>query len=758
MTIPAVVNTHPSDSETFSPEDTFRFGVRDADYRVNHRQINAFVTFSGASYDPSPEDAVLPLDFPFEINVFSDGTPVSSTATRADLLLGDGTDVAQQVLVISSPNTTKKSSVLFLHAEATDRAPTGAGFRFAVPDVPPRGVASPYQTDNVDYAGVLFGFVHWGRQTGVFLFCSESISGDKYLRITGPLTLSGRIVSEEIAFDWSSPDYSFRVFFDNSGYLNKVIVLAVDESTLEETKIFEYPISGLGSLIASARLGTISAETAVNGQVTAFIGLDQTREGSLEVYSLSADTHGTPLIVSAGTEASHTGTTHASGIIAGALQEDVAALQQDAVTWLENTDRLLFASTGAGSKLRSDEPALVNNQWLLYFFARPDQAVHIGSYNTGMGADISSGEFVTRVRFLSDDTKDIGVYTAAVTENPSLSANYERFPANWSEESQQVLLISDGAMLHVLHGTDTLGATVVEELVALPEIEDSAAPARFEFGIIDAGTSGFMLTESLMFAPLKEVLLGDLTAWTLEGLSASVSTFTAIRPTDAEPVSFYHRNYAEETYEAGTTGIVVVMQARIGDITDAFGQTNPVRIPSPALLAVRMDAGSGLFVQLQFITAETGEQFVFVSQDAQDYREVLNPASELGALISGQVDFTVPHYYVLAVQPGLGLRLFVDFNPTPIISIPWELISTAIRSDAGDLLESNNATVAIGSIPTLQSGSAYNRMDADVLFAAVGIGSGYDFSVVLGTPRAELESKVYGTDAHIIFDIADTDP
>lgn len=750
--IPKVVNAYPGDSSTFSPGNAFRFGVRDADFRVNHRQINAFALFSGQGYDPSLESAALPLDPPFAFDVFSDTTPVTVTAERVDLLLGEGSGDAQQVLVLSSSSTSKKSSVLFLHTEAA--GPTGAGFRFGVPGAFTRAAASPYQSDNPDYAGALFGFVHWGRKTGVFVFCSETSGGTKYLRITGPLTSSGRLVSEEVEFDWTSSASSLRIFFDDSGYLGVAMLLAVDEATQEETKLFECPISDLGKLIPTARLGYVDSESAAADAVSAFIGIDQTREGDLELYALSVDTFGTPLVVSAGTESSHSGTTHASGIIVGAQQADLSALQTDGASWLDGSNQLIFESDGSGSSVRSEEPQLTNGKWLLYFHARPDQEVHLGSYNTGMGATVSSGEFITQVRFLSDGTKDLGVFAETETDSPLLSANYVRISADWEDAAPHVLLVGDGVDLLEAHSSAAPNLPMLTSLMALPEVADPSEQARFDYGIIDEGPSGFFVTESFMFIPLKETHYVDLTSWDLEGLAATVDLFTSIRPTDSDQVSFYHTTYSEEEYEPGTTGIVLVVQARVGDITDPFSGVNPVRVPGPAIFSIQL--GDGQFVQLQCLLSEAGERFVYVSQDAQDHKEVLNPASALGELISAQVDYTQWHFYVLAVQPGLGLRLFVDFNPEPAIFISWEAISVAMRADTANLLE--GISVAVGSIPTLQSGGNFNRADLDVSFAAVGIGSGYDFSVTLGTPRDVLESKVYGTTAHTLFDLADTDP
>ena len=156
------------------------------------------------------------------------------------------------------------------------------------------------------------------------------------------------------------------------------------------------------------------------------------------------------------------------------------------------------------------------------------------------------------------------------------------------------------------------------------------------------------------------------------------------------------------------------------------------------------------------MTTEDGsETFVFVSEDSQDYKEVLNPTSESGRLISAQIDPTIEHYYFLTYQPGKGLRLFIDFEESPRIFIPWESIGAASRVSLDDLLA--GTTVSVGSVPTLSYGSKYNRMDVDIRMTAVCLGSGYDYAVTLDASREILESKIYGTRANTFIDFLDTD-
>jgi hypothetical protein len=766
MTIPAVVNVTPTEGETFSPQTPVYFGVRDADSRVNPNTAFAFATFSKTIFDPSVPETQLPLDAPFVFDVFSDYIPVPATSARADLVIGDSTEGGRDVLIIASGDSTKRSSTLFVHAEATMSAPLGAEFRFAVPSTPARGVATPYQDDNPDFCGVLFGFVHWQRNTGVFIFCSEDGSGNKFVRITGPLTTSGRPMSVDAPVDWSDPDKSFRIFFDASNYIGRAIVTVTDETTFEETKIFDQQISALGLLIATARMGFIERETAGNG-VTAFIGIDQHRAAALELYRLTLETHGEVLVSAARVDSSQTGTAEASCVLTGAVRADVASMRRDRVTWLSGTERLIFqAAQTTDSRLRTVEPELAPGKWMVFFQGRPDQQTHPGSYNTGMGFDISDGNVISRFRFLNDGATTFGVFTdAAGTGNQLISDNFVDVAVSWDLDSQQVLLFSDGTSIY---SSISATAGMVTELCPVPTVlADPLSLPRFDIGLLDQAVGiaegngilygGFFVLDRFVFAPIDEVLFGDITSWTLVGTPATVASSTQIRPVSGLPQSFYYKTFPFTEYDRTRNGIVLILRAAVGDVTDHFGQVNPVRVPSPALMSIDSGGSAGtldVFIQLQFVTSDDGsETFAFVSQDAQDYKEVLNPTSELGRLISTSIDKNTPHYYMLALQPGKGLRLFVDFEEQPRIFIPWELISVALRASTDDLL--SGTTVAVGSIPTLKSGTRYNFMDVDISMVGVGAGSGYDFAVTLAAPSDVIEDKIYGAAANLFFDVSD---
>lgn len=759
--MPNVVNRTPAEGEEFSPTLPIYFGVRDDDYQVDPGEVYGFVTFAKAVFDP-PNETELPLSEPYVFDVFSDSLPIERNNNRADLTFE--TVSGDVVLSIASASAVKSSNVLFLHGDVTKDAPVGCELRFAVPVIPSAG-PSAYLSDT-DYNGVLFGYIHWDRSTGIFVFCGDS-AGTKYVRITGPADSSGvRAVNQTVNFDWSAATHSFRIFFEASGYLARAIVTVTDETTKEETRLFDEPISALGKFIPTARIGLVESQNPSAGS-SVFFGLDQERVGEAYLYSMLLEEHGETLVSAGGVEAFQEGTAEASGCLIAASQADVARMRRESASWIPDTDFLLLtANETTNSRLRSEEPQLQTSKWLVFFRGRPQQEEHGGSYNIGMGFDISNGVDALKFRFLNDGTTSFGMYTNALGSNNRLiTENYETAEVDWSETAPFILTVFDGTQVLC-----SIAPTAAELVIGgsftstdLSGLSDAEGLARFDIGFLDqedlgpVSFDGIFAIENFIFMPVKEVAYaGDFSAWTYEG-SAPVSIVddvAVIEPDASDLVGFYHISFTADEYTEYVTGIAVSAQAKIVEIVDQLEQVDPVRMASAALMAVRASAAD-TFVQLQFVTAEDrSETFVFVSQDTQDVLEVLNPESEVGRLISAPIDLSVEHTYLLVILPGKSVRLFIDFEEEPSIDIPWADSGSAKRATVDNILDGK--TVSIGSIPTLKFGSVYNRMSVNLRSAAVGLGSGYDYAVTLQSPRSVLESKIYGAKANVFIDLTDT--
>lgn len=763
MADPVEVNLTPSEGEEFSPTQPIYFGVRDSDNRVNRSSVVALATFSSVVYEAQE----LPLQDPFLFDIFRDGVPDTATSNRADLVLDTSSmTVGDDVLVLTAPGT-KSSNTLFCRAASTPDRTCGAEFRFSVPVLPAKGTATEYQT-NGDYNGVMLGMAHWASNTGIFIFCCDD-AGTKYLEIGGPAEDdSGTRTTVRFDHDWTQPTHSIRIVFDASGHTGKAYVLLTEESTGDESRAHEVSTSSLSGFLASTRLGFI--EPGAGDVVSSFIGIDQERAGELEIYKMILEGHGEALVSGGGVVFGQAGTAEATGLLFAATRADVARMRRNSFTFLDSSESLIFQSAtseGSNSMVRSEEPRCLNDSWLMFFRGRPQLSDHVGSYNTGVGLDISNETNLFRLRFLDDGIKQFGFYDTA-SGNTEISDSYERVALAWDDFTPEILTYLKSSELFCTAAERLIDTTDFSfRSTALTALTDSG-PARLDFGFLDESGSpsynygGFFTVSNFFFMPAAEIThegdFGSPWAWNSTAaaetdISNTVSAVKQIRPDDADQYGFYSLSYAAQKYSEGISGISVLFRAKIGDITDQFDQENPVRIPSPAL--VGLSSTSTGYVQLQFVTNESSETFVFVSQDAQDYKEVLNPTSETGQLISASIDPTVEHYYLLAYQPGKGLRLFIDFESEPSIDIPWEDVSVASKADVDNLL--NGLTVSIGSIPTLSFGSKYNRMNVDLRMAAVCLGSGYDYAVTLGASRETLESKIYGTKANTFIDFLDTD-
>lgn len=758
MADPVEVNLTPSEGEEFSPSQPIYFGVRDSDNRVDRSSVVALATFSSVVYEAQE----LPLQAPFLFDIFRDGVPDTATANRADLVLDTSSmTVGDDVLVLTAPGT-KSSNTMFCRAASTPSRTCGAEFRFSVPVLPATGTATEYQT-NGDYNGVMLGMAHWASNTGIFVFCCDD--GTKYLEIGGPAEdSSGNRTTVRFNHDWDQPTHSIRIVFDASGHTGKAYVLLTDESTGDEERAYEVNISSLSKFLASTRLGFI--EPGAGDVVSSFIGIDQERAGELEIYKMILEGHGEALVSGGGVAFGQTGTAEATGLLHAAMRADVNRMRRNSFTYLDTTEFLTFQSAGSqNSMVRSEEPRCANDSWLMFLWGRPQQSVHTASYNTGVGFSVGNGSHQYRLRFLDDGTKQFGFYDDAGgtgTGNLELPSNYEAVEFDWVATAPKILTYLKSSELFCTAAESLLAETDFSfRSTTLTELTDTGSP-RLDLGFLDQDGStysyeGYFTVENFFFMPEAEIAHeGDFSSWAYSGTATAtvVSKVLELRPSDTDQYGFYSLSYAAQKYSEGVSGISVLFRAKIGDITDQFGQVNAVRIPSPALLGISSTATG--YIQLQFVKSEDGsETFAFVSQDAQDYKEVLNPTSETGQLISTSIDPTTEHYYLLSYQPGKGLRLFIDFESEPSIDIPWEDVSVASKADVDDLL--SGLTVAIGSIPTLSFGTKYNRMDVDLRMAAVCLGSGYDYAVTLGASRETLESKIYGTKANTFIDFLDTD-
>jgi len=218
---------------------------------------------------------------------------------------------------------------------------------------------------------------------------------------------------------------------------------------------------------------------------------------------------------------------------------------------------------------------------------------------------------------------------------------------------------------------------------------------------------------------------------------------------------YYSLLFTDTEYIADETGITVLAKLHVNTWWDQFGVAESVRIPTSPVIAI--DAGDDLFLQMQFVAAESGEKFVYFSQDAQDYIEVLNQ-TELGIKISSPIDFKETHTYQVAYKPGNHVRLYIDYSDTPVIDIPWEDKDVVARQGQNSNLTSATASVAFGSISEANITASHpGAIGLDIELVAVSLGSGFDFKCSLDLDQSDLEDKVYGAQANVLVDVMDND-
>lgn len=771
MADPVIVNRVPGEGEEMNPLLPIYFGVRDADYRADLSSVSALMTFSQQVYEPTE----LPTGERFFVDVFSDGVPIARTAEIVDQTLD--TPAHGPVVTLSNQSADVERGTIFLEEVATPRAPVGCEIRFSV-QFYTRGAALPYQS-NVDYAGIMFGLVHWPSGSAVTIYlCDDGVT--KYLEFASPSQNGAglRSIAQRVNFDWSlnPAENVFRILWDVTPTTAKIYLFSTDEAN-EETLLHSESTVGWPRLLSSARLGNRTREDE-SSRVAAFVGIDGTRgvgETEIDVEHMVLEHHGEVLI------SSGLPTTRSSAVVTSNALARVN-VASDAAHWLNlgatfegDPDRIFDLHRTADSEERStivlEEADLQAESFLVLAKMHPQSSFHVGSYSTGMGFSVVDGTREFSVRFLEREVATVGVFTGT---NRDLDTSYEQVELDWSAEPVEMLLIANAAddFCHLYAANEALLDTTVPALelgYADPPAASDTNP-RFALGFVDTDGGvglfdGFLVSSSVTLLPRcifyypyfsAAVPSGSWVVTSSDGGHAYdvASKAWQVRPSAEGEHTFCSLTYSEQDLLVNESGIAILLRVQVGD-RKAYGQTNEPRIPSPALIA--LDVGSDRFLQLQFVSDlpssdPASRTFMFVSQDAQDHLEVLNPRSSVGRLISAPIDLSSEHFILVAYQPRRSVRVYLDMEPQPVIDIPWGEKDVVARADVADVL--TGTTVSVGSIPTLAAG---NIMDVDIRLIAASRGSGHDFAVMLAVPQEDLEEKIYGAQANVFIEVTDTD-
>jgi len=823
MTTPTIINLKPGESGSFTPTDPVYVSVRDQETRLQQTASHLLSTFSLTNYVPtglpthffagSTVDAVL--------DVFSDAAPVSRPEAFIDQYIteevpydsdGDGVDdsVYGPVLVLEKAvdGEAVERGTLYVSESVTTGTPVGCQVQFSI-QAYTRGATS-YMPDG-DFVGVMVSFIHWPANSSVSLFFTEDGGGNRGITVSGPAQDAAGAVrtSSNHAFDWADhapgAPFSYRVVWDDSGHTNKVYVLVTDESTSEETLLWEESIGSMGTLLASARMGSYYSEASPNS-VTGVVGIDSGQMGDfIEVHGVNVETFGVPLLSSGyGTVSSLVERTTSDSTVVAGYEDTVAwdrsqvenkVTDQETYFQIEQSDTATTGNTSIGWQ----ETHLSSESFLLLFQGSVRSSLHEGSFSTGAGLDIRDGTQVCSLRFLDDfDSEYIGVLNGS---NRDTIADFESSTLGWSDCTPELLLMGSGdyagsSFLHVYTSRDDdIDPGLMDKVAPLIEVStgytvsdgvynvDDDSDPRVDIGFVDTAEtllpySGTMtiskfilLPKCTFYYPYQAVTEPEAyvdSPWALTNSSSFGGMYTTvltadgatrstllISPTTYDQYCYYSLLFSDSEYVAGETGVTVLAKLRVNTWWDQFGVSESVRIPISPVIAI--DTGDDLFMQMQFVRSESGESFVYFSQDAQDYLEVLNQ-TELGAKISAPVDFTETHAYQVSYKPGAHIRLYLDYSDTPSIDIPWEDNDVVSRQSQNSNLLSSTASVAFGAIAEANVTDSHpGAIGLDIELVAVSLGSGFDFTCNLALEQDDLEDKVYGAQANVLVDVTDMD-
>lgn len=797
MASPYVENLKPGESDTgVNPEESLYFGVRDLDSRINRSSVNSIATFSKTQYLPT----IIPGSTGTYFDVFNDALPESRPAATVNRSIDEevpydstGDSVLDStygpVLLVEkgvSGEATERG-VLFVEADISDTTPVGCEIQIGIQSYTPND--SDYFAD-LTYSGVVAGFVYWPLNTGVFVFFKDD-GGTLKIEVAGPAQdgAGTRLVSTTTDYDWSAnlhaPD-SIRVVLDPTSRLSKVFVFITSESDGEytETLLFESSLEALGTLQAAARIGNYYAEEPPN-KVVAFAGIDSGDAGDfVEIHNINVEEYGLFLVGS--------GQDVPTSLVSRRPSDStVISTYSDSQEWdrvevlggvTESDTSFTIRNSDAGNAgIYKEESDLENERFLAVMQGSVRSSLHEGSFSTGVGIDIDDGSALTAVRFLDNfSSLRIGLWVGSDLNNTD---SFSSIDSDWGETTPEILIIADASQgfchLWASEDVDVAASSLITPSIAQAYSTQSTryGHATIGLGFIDSDATDlihtgdftlsklFVLPNFRAFVPHLAAAVGNLpssagtwSSWTSYG-SATPGDFStavvsesdptwSIVPTSNSSYDYYSMLLTETTYLAGESGISVVAKIEVKTWTDQFGAVDSIRVPTCGIIAI--DVGSGLFLQLQCIVSDTGEKYIFVSEDAQDHVEVLNQ-TEAGQKISALVDFTEPHTYLVSYRPGHGVQVFVDFSSLPAISLAWTEASAVKRGS--DYLSAGQ-TATVGVVPYSTSGESAHL---EIGLIGVSVGSGFDFTTRMSVGDEILEESIYGAQANIFVDVSDED-
>ena len=745
------MNRRPDDGDAdVSASTPFRFGVRDADTRADLASVYCAATFAQAVYVPDedlPEDdAVLSAaGAAVVLSMFNDAAGAADPGNPCDQTLAGDPPVYR--VEKSDVDGAPQEGVLYVTVPAQDpaqpySAKVALDLAFVTAD------AGYAYTTYADFVGVVVGFVYWPENTGVFLLFRDD--GTKRIAVVGPSEdgIGTRPVAVVATYDWSDAA-TYSIHIDPTVFSRSVRVYVTNEDD-EETLLAELSLDDLNEFLPSVRMGDLDAESAPADKVTLVFGLDAVEQGNyVEVSSFSVANLGRVLVydgAQTGSSSTEVLPTELVGVAGrDGAEEWGSSGSFDATT----TDEALVISAVTGPALyRRDEPDLARGEWLVVGKFAAASTAHPGVYYTGMGVSVEDGTRQFKLSLLDDFSGNtIGVDDADASEDDVL-VGY-RLPedaVDWEDATSFALVGSlsrDVLRLYVADGAEpSVDATYTA--AGYP----STISTRVSFGFVESGAlaGDFSLVylwvfPSCTFYEPYDATYPDAQGWTRVSDLGARSLADGSLSVDCAVAGAYDIYYVDDATYDETSGGALIFKAIVSRWTDAGGASSPVRSEFGPIAAVRTNT---VAAQVRFVVADDGTAYVYLSNEASDYLDVL-AQNQAGQAISAEVDLEEEHIYLLDVKPLQYVRLYLDYELA--VEIAWPA-SGALRA-----LPTNLPADAV-----LAWGSLDEAGGVRCTFAWVrgSVGRGYDLKVSLDLGDDVLD-RVYGSLVDLVVDVSDED-
>lgn len=714
--------------------DLVRLGVRDQDTSVDVDSLYAALLYAPVTYRAEyvpEEDPIFQLEEVeqsfISFNDTSYELDLNNPSTTSVLTVG-GEPVYRIVRGADAGE-----GFLYFTAPITSASPIGMACRVSISALVLGGSYS-YVTWG-DFTGVMLGFLHWPRTTGLFLwFRDDTVT--KRITITGPaLDDAGtRVEYATVAFDWSSEDsFTYRILWDETQGRDVMAVSVLGASS--ETLLYSGTITGIDSFLDGVKVGQDHEEAERAGLI---VGIDAPETDSIDVYKAALYTFGGVALRSGLPTVRSTST----------VQSD-ESIPLDADRWTVAGEGIFdgeaFTRTDgeAGSLLAArDEPALFQREWVVYAKFHAEVGQHPGTYDTGMGIVVEDGASVLSLRLYDDfDTHTLGFLHG----DADVDTDYA-FPVDdveW-ENSTTVALVGSGVRNLV---RTWMNGVLGTEFSYDPGDYPASTERRLSVGFIPEGHSGTLTFEYLWLLPRALCFEGidatfpEAQGWVRSSALATRSWSTPSLLVDARAAGAYDIYTAEAAVLEALSGAVIV-----GEITvsgwESSGRVNApnVQVGPVAMAAYSRTKGAYLCCAV----AENGRMYVYIptSDLAASLTAVLRQ-TVAGRARSAELDFTQKHTYMLRVSPLNHVRLYVDFEL--VIDIPWS------TTEGFDLPAHGLAAQAYAAFGALQEGVSLSIGNARAAF-----GRGYDLGLGLSLTEDQLQQYVYGSDVATYLDFEDT--